>query len=239
MPDDLGPGDVVVVLDVIRATTTLTQALASGAVGVVPVESIEQARQVAAERGALLAGERGGHPPEGFDLGNSPRQMTPDLVGGRELVLTTTNGTRALHRCLSAGHVLTGALVNAEATARRVAQLAPERTILVCSGSRGEITADDVVGAGCLVGNLTLLTGAQPGDGARVAAAMFDAWRHDLPGLLRRSRSGRRLLGEGLGGDLPVCARVDSLPFAVALDAAGVLRKLEADGSASSPCSNA
>ena len=228
VPDDLSAADVAIVFDVIRATTTVAAALASGALGVRPVADIDAARALAAERGLLLAGERGGHPPPGFDLGNSPREMTAAAVGGREVVLTTTNGTRALQRCGPAGRVFAGALVNAEATARAVAALGPERVLLVCAGSRGEVAADDVVGAGCVVGNLALLTAAEPGDGARVAAALFDTWRHDLPGLLRRSRSGRRLLDEGLGDDLPVCARVDSLPFAVGLDDGGLLRKLDA-----------
>jgi len=226
VPEDLGPDDVAVVIDVVRASTTVAFALQAGAEGVLPVADEDGARAAAAARGALLAGERGGHAPPGFDLGNSPRQMTADAVAGRELVLTTTNGTLALARCAGAGVLLTGALVNAEATARAAAARARGRVLLVCAGSRRRLAADDVAAAGCLVGNLALLAAAEPSDGARVAAALFDTWRHDLLGLLRRSRSGRHVIEQGLEDDLPLCARVDTLPLAVGLDASGVLRKL-------------
>lgn len=226
VPDDLSARDVAVVIDVVRATTTLVAALDAGALGVRPVGDLGEARALAAEHGVLLAGERQGHPPPGFHLGNSPREMTSDVVGGRELVLTTTNGTQAVVRCRGAGTILAGALVNAEATARAALAAEPERVLLVCAGSRGEVAADDVAAAGCLVGNLALLAGAEPGDGARIAAALFDAWRHDLLGLLRRSRSGQHVIEEGLEPDLAVCARVDALPLAVGLDGGGVLRKL-------------
>ena len=76
---------------------------------------------------------------------------------------------------------------------------------------------DDVAAAGCLAGSLALMAGAEPDDGARTAVAVFDAWRHDLPGLLRRSISGRRLAAVGLEADLEFCARVDTVPLVAAL----------------------
>ena len=225
-PADLGPGDAAVVLDVVRATSTIAHALAAGATAVHPLADVEQARAFAAERGALLAGERGGLPPVGFDLGNSPREMTAEAVGQRELVLTTTNGTAAVQRCRSAGLVLAGSLVNSEATARALAERQVERVVLVCAGSGGEVAADDVAGAGCLMGSLALLAAAEPDDAARIAAAFFDTWRHDLVGLLARSLSGRKLAAVGLADDLPVCARVDAVDIAVGLDTAGAFAKL-------------
>ncbi len=228
VPGDLGDGTAVVVLDVVRATTVLVTALAAGARGVTTVGGVDEARALAARTGALLVGERGGLPPEGFDLGNSPCDFTASVCEGRDVVLTTTNGTRAVERCAAAGRVLAGALVNAEATARALVDGGAEDVLLVCAGSGGRVAADDVAAAGCLAGSLALLGGAEPGDGARVAAALFDAWKHDLRGLLRRSLSGRKLSDVGLGTDLDDCARVDAVPTAAERGDDGVFREVTA-----------
>jgi len=217
---------VVVVVDVIRATTVLCVALASGATGVRTVGSVEEARRLAAAEGALLVGERGGLPPPGFDLGNSPADFTPAVCAGRSIVLTTTNGTAAVERCAGAGRMLAACLLNVEATARSIAAGPQRRVLVVCAGSGGEVALDDVVAAGCLVGNLSLLAAAVPGDAARVAAACFDTWKHDLHGMLRRSRSGRNLAAVGLLSDLEACAHVDSLPLVAERDALSVFRRV-------------
>lgn len=224
VPADLGGHVSTVVIDVIRATTTVVSALAAGCEGVTPVAGVGEARALASTTGALLAGERGGLPPQGFDLGNSPGDFTSERCAGRPVVLTTTNGTQAVRRCLAGQAVWAAAFVNAEATARALVDSGADEVLLVCAGSGGEMAADDVAAAGCIAGSLALLGAASPGDGARVAAALFDAWKHDLKGLLRRSLSGRKLVDVGLGADLDHCARVDSQPLAVRLDDAGAFR---------------
>ena len=224
VPADLGGEVSAVVIDVVRATTTVVAALAAGCDGVTPVGDVNEARALASATGALLAGERGGLPLEGFDLGNSPGDFTRERCASRPLVLTTTNGTQAVRRCLGGRAVWAASFVNAEATARALVDSGAKDVLLVCAGSGGEMAADDVAAAGCIAGSLALLGAASPGDGARVAAALFDAWKHDLKGLLRRSLSGRKLAGVGLGADLDQCARVDAQPLAVRLDEAGALR---------------
>lgn len=224
VPAPLGAGVNAVVIDVLRATTTVVSALAAGCDGVTPVGDVEQARALAGAGGALLAGERGGLPPDGFDLGNSPADFTAERCAGRPVVLTTTNGTRAVHRCLAGKALWAAAFVNAEATARALVESGAEDVLLVCAGSGGELAADDVAAAGCVAGSLALLGAATPGDGARVAAALFDTWKHDLRGLLRRSLSGRKLSAVDLAADIDDCARVDTLPLAVRLDPAGCFR---------------
>jgi len=204
--------DVAVVVDVIRATTSAAHAMAAGCRELLALAGLEQARQAAAARGALLAGERGALRPEGFDLGNSPAAFTRERCAGRPLVLCTTNGTRAIAALPDGVPVLLGALVNAEAVVRRLEALAPARVLVVCAGTGGAVAADDVAGAGCLVGNLLLRAGAEPLDGARVALGTFDAWRHDLLGLLRRSAAGRKLARVDLLDDLDACVRVDAVP---------------------------
>src|SRR5438874_11853400 len=107
-------GKTVVVIDVLRATTTIITALANGATQVIPCLEIDEARKAAADFGspAILGGERGGRPIAGFDLGNSPAEYSREQVAGKTVVFTTTNGTRALLRCKAARRVLLGAFIS-------------------------------------------------------------------------------------------------------------------------------
>ena len=215
----------VVVLDVLRASSTIVSALAAGAAGVLPLGSVEEAAARARVTGALLGGEREGLAPPGFDLGNSPREYDAARCAGRLVVLSTTNGTQAVLAARGSRRVLAGCLLNVESTARALAAGGARDVLLLCAGSRGEVAADDVAAAGCLAGHLLLLAAAQPTDAARVALGLFDAWKHDLPGLLGRSISGRRLAGIGLSRDIDDCAHVDTLKLVAELDREGVFRK--------------
>jgi 2-phosphosulfolactate phosphatase len=217
-----------VVIDVLRASSTIATALAAGADGVRPEAELEAAAGRARALGALLGGEREGLPPPGFDLGNSPASYDRAACAGRPVVLCTTNGTRAVDAVRGAACLMTGSLLNAEATAAALTAAGAQRVLLVCAGSRGRVSAEDTAAAGCIAGSLALQAGAEFGDGARLAIALFDAWRHDLPGLLRRSEAGLRLAAIGLAADVEHCARVDSVPRAVVLDAQGVFRGLPA-----------
>ncbi len=215
----------VVVIDVLRATTTIAAALVSGADGVRPEGSLEAALAAARSSGALLGGEREGLPPPGFDLGNSPSSYTPERCRGRSVVLSTTNGTQAALAAIGCRSLRAGSLANAEATCRALLADGAERVLLMCSGTRGRVAADDTAAAGCMAGSLLLLAAAELTDSGRLAIALFDAWKHDLPGLLRRCESGQRLLRIDHAHDIADCARVDSVPFAARLDAAGVFRR--------------
>ena len=217
-------GTDVVVLDVLRATSTIATALAHGATGIEPSEEVEAARARAGELSALLGGERDALPPPGFDLGNSPAAYTAAACGGRMIVLTTTNGTRAVAAVRGARRVLAGSLLNAEATARALVAGGAQEVLLVCAGRGGRVSADDVAGAGCLAGSLALLAAAEPSDAARVALALFDTWKHDLVGLFRRTDAGRNLERLGLASDLRDCSRVDALGVVAELDPGGVFR---------------
>lgn len=228
----LAPADVsglhVVVIDVLRASSTIVTALAAGADGVAPEADLDAAAARARAGGALLGGEREGLPPPGFDLGNSPADYDAAACAGRPVVLCTTNGTRAVQAVRGAARVMAGALLNAEATAAALACSGARDVLLVCAGSRGRVSAEDTAAAGCIAGSLALQAAAEFSDAGRVAIAHFDAWRHDLPGLLRRSEAGRRLAAIGLGADVGDCARVDTLPRVVELDGGGVFREVPA-----------
>ena len=143
-------GSVAVVVDVLRATTVMVHALASGCAAVIPCGEIEEARRIAADLpagSALLAGERHGLPIEGFDLGNSPGEFTPEVCRGKTLVMTTTNGTRAILASLDAERVLVAAFSNFGMTVQWLH--AEDRDIhIVCAGTEGEISFEDALLAG-------------------------------------------------------------------------------------------
>src|SRR4051794_28930894 len=202
--------DVVIVIDCIRATTTIARALAAGYEQVVCVPSLAQARRVAAGiPGAVLGGERRGVAPPGFDLGNSPREY--DVPRGRVVVLTTTNGTRAILRAAREGrHVLVGSLPVLEAVSRAALELAGEGAIgLLCAGSVGRAALDDVAVAGRFVERLLALDGArEPTDAALAALAVRRAYP-DLADALAASHSARSLRAVGHEADVADCARED------------------------------
>jgi 2-phosphosulfolactate phosphatase len=206
---------VCVVIDVIRATTTIAAALAAGATGIRPVASVAEAEALkSANSSRLLAGERHGLPLPGFDLGNSPRAVTPETVGGRELILTTTNGTQALAACAGARAVVTCAFVNLNATAEKLRALGPP-WIILCAGFEGEFGLDDAVVAGSLAEAL----------GEESAfRSLYHSVRHDLAATLLGSQAGQELLKIGLQDDVPLCATVDSLAVVPTLDPTGLLR---------------
>lgn len=224
-------GGAVVVIDVLRATTTIIHAIAAGARAVIPCLEIDEARRVAAgfpPGEALLGGERGGVRIEGFDLGNSPEEYNRATVGGKTVVMTTTNGTRAMMLCRQAKRVLVGAFVNASSVARALVQ--EEQVHLLCAGTEGEITREDVLFAGrvadCL---LRELPGSKPeqNDPCRIARECYqnvlsadgidlsagaDSRFEEIAALtqeLRHSQGGRNLIDVGLEHDIGVAAQVD------------------------------
>jgi 2-phosphosulfolactate phosphatase len=219
-------GGIAVVIDVLRASTTIVTALAHGATRVQPVLTVEGARAEAAARGAVLGGERGGLKIDGFDLGNSPREYSCDRVGGRSVVITTTNGTAAVHACTGAIEVLIGAIVNRSAVAAAAHALAVEHggcdIHLVCAGTEGAVTEEDLLAAGAI------LDAAVQSDGCdedsldatgREALASFRASVAAGPtaaaAIAREFASsigGRNLIDLGMDADLPIAAAIDSLP---------------------------
>jgi 2-phosphosulfolactate phosphatase len=207
-----------VLVDVLRSGTTVATAIHNGARAVVPAASTEEAIRIAqsiGRRDVLLCGERGGEPIEGFDLGNSPSEFTPDVVSDRTLVMSTTNGTHTLVALSAAGSVYVGALVNLRALAERLADVDGD-PVVVCAGRRGRVSVEDALCAGLLV-DATIkqarrrkLARPQLGDGAIAARALASELPPDVR-FLRRTTAGRSLRDIGQGEDIKFCARVDSL----------------------------
>ncbi|NCX98071.1 MAG: 2-phosphosulfolactate phosphatase [Planctomycetia bacterium] len=229
MPPGATAGGIAVVIDVLRASTTIVTALAHGAALVLPRRSLEEARAAAAARpGAVLGGERGGVRIEGFELGNSPAEYTADRVAGRPVVITTTNGTAALAACHEAVEVLVGAIVNRTAVTATARRLAAERGCdaihLVCAGTDGHVTGEDVLAAGAI---LDAAGGDAQLDEAAAAArerfrALAAAGRGGLEGRIatafRTCLGGENLIALGMESDLPLAAAIDSLALVPRLD---------------------
>lgn len=195
----------VVVVDALRATTTICALLGHGARAVIAADSEERARQLAAERGALLAGEVGGLPPPGFDLGNSPAAVDRAAVGGRDVVLFTTNGTKALCAASAAGSAIAAAAVNVSAAASWLSHA--EDVLIACAGEAGGtvFALEDFAVAAHLI---QLLSRGHPAarldDAARLALAVLEPLR-----LLREARHARDLEALGLAADIAFAGQAD------------------------------
>ena len=208
-------GKTVVVTDILRATTTITFAMANGATVITPVLTPADAFRLAADQpNTLIGGERGGMKVDGFDLGNSPREYIQAIVSDRQVVLTTTNGTRTLQACRAAERVLVGSFLNLRATVDRLAQVEGE-LVLACSGREGGFCTEDTVFAGACVAALGKV---QLTDAAETAKILYQTHSEDLLGMLRNCYHGQSLANIGLGEDLEFCAQmnlVDVVPHLV------------------------
>jgi 2-phosphosulfolactate phosphatase len=219
LPRDLKPADVtdrtVVVFDVLRATTTITAALAAGVREIRVFHTIDAARDAAASAPAkpILCGEINCLPPPGFDMGNSPRQWDSSIHKGSTVYLATTNGSRAIvsasvHRPV---HLLVAAVVNARAAAAAIRKIGLDVTLL-CSGTNGAYSMEDILGAGAVLdalaegGSLEL-----SGDGAQIAKCLFSACRDQLPKVFRSAGGGLNLIRANLEADIDFCAGLNRL----------------------------
>lgn len=214
-------GAVAVVIDILRATTTIIHALAAGVESIVPCGEVELARNLAAERPlgtTLLGGERRGERIPGFNLDNSPLKYTSEVLAGKTLVFTTTNGTRSLAHCLAASRILVAAFVNRQATID--ALLRDGRPVhLVCAGTDGSITTEDVLFAGSIASALYQAQGGRDraDDETQMALALWDSVENQTSSIrqiLRDSLGGRNLLDLGFDADIDRSAECDRFDFA-------------------------
>ncbi len=227
-------GGTVVVIDVLRSTTTIVHALAAGAREVIPCAEVEEARKIAAQIPAdqvVLGGERGGLAVKGFDLGNSPQDYTVDRLRGKTLVITTTNGTRAMAHAQTASRIFLGAFVNVSALCEQL-QGHPAIHVL-CAGTDGQSSEDDILMAGMLVDRLQRREGLGYMLNAQALTAQ-EMWLHEfalplalgaetleaerLAEALRDTPGGRNLAALGLDADILAAARIDRFAIVPELD---------------------
>jgi 2-phosphosulfolactate phosphatase len=228
-------GGLAVVVDVLRASTTMIHALAAGCTAVRPCAEVEEARTLAGTMRVgrvLLGGERGGLPLPGFDRGNSPREYTAKVCRGNTLVLTTTNGTRALLRAAAAERVLVAGFVNYSALCEQL-RLDLRPLHIVCAGTEGEVTLEDTLLAGALVDFVCQVGEVRLNDSARLAWDCFENHGRVLLGALQLSQGGANLRQLGYDEDIRAAAQVDQFhlvpelrrdPLRVEVGAVGIVR---------------
>ncbi|MCC6477398.1 2-phosphosulfolactate phosphatase [bacterium] len=202
-----------VVVDVLRASSTIITALENGAREVVPVATPAEAAELASKAGranTLLGGEREGKMIEGFDLGNSPLEYASDKVSGRSIIFASTNGAPAIVRSKQAEDAIIASFNNHSAAVRFLRSAGRDVSI-VCSGRYGKFSLEDFVYAGKLVEGLNGNGGGEvSNDGSLAALELFHRYRSQLPELVRSCLHGRYLAQIGFDSDLNYCARVDS-----------------------------
>jgi len=248
-----------VVFDVLRATSTFVTALHHGAKAIVPVSEISEALAIRQKQpDVLLGGERDGVRIRtdqtgggDFDLGNSPREYTPEKVRGKTIVSTTTNGTRALRACTGAQTVLAASFLNLTATAQFIRQLQPAQILLVCAGTRENIATEDMLAAGAL-GEMLIGWGETTGEPKREqkysgsrgrsphqkgiyefsdsVETALSAWRKAKSNLLEvvsEAENARRLLAiPELRDDVAFCLQQDKYPLVAQMEDGAVIRML-------------
>ena len=222
--------ECAVVIDVLRATTTIATALNAGAEAVQVFSDIDKLKEVSncwLPEKCLRAGEREGAQIKGFDLGNSPLVCTSEMVRDKRLFLTTTNGTRALQRVENSTTVVTAAMVNRQATVRYLLGTQPESIGLVGAGWQGGYSIEDTVCAGAIAQALLLANVITIGNDEVIAAiTLYNQWQENLLELFRKASHGQRLLGLNCEEDLIYCAEADILEVLPIQKKPGVLVKL-------------
>ena len=220
-PDLALGGKAALVVDVLRATSMVVAAFGAGCARVIPVKDAGEARERARAllpEPVLLAGERGGDRIEGFDLGNSPLDCTPESVGGRTLLLTTTNGTAAMLKASQAGAAAVAALTNVGAAARWAVSAGRDVTVL-CAGEKGGFSLEDAVCAGLLADGIArAVAGAALSDAAQAARCLGVLYGPHLDRLRTDSGWARHLEAQARAADLDCCLRLDTSKVVPVLD---------------------
>jgi 2-phosphosulfolactate phosphatase len=218
------PESQVVILDVLRATSTVTTALFNGAREVRLFDSLDGVRgaKKGVEGPVVMAGETKCLKPGDFDLGNSPREFVTEKVGGATVLLATTNGTRAAVRARTARRMFAASLLNTTATAQALAgNVDVGHTLLVCAGTDGKLALEDAIGAGAILFSLlghTYRADLPFTDNAWLAYQAFSAVRPRLGAGLRLGQGAINVIEAGLEEDIDHCARIDAMPIVAGID---------------------
>ena len=223
--------DVAVVIDVLRATTTISWALKNGADSIQVFADLNLLKESAKEWHAnerLMLGERGGKKIEGFDLGNSPLSVTKKVVNGKRLFMSTTNGTKSLQKVQHAKHLFAMCLPNREAVAQKIISLKSENVLILGSGWEGSYSLEDSLAAGALASYLVLncdLDVNIVNDELQAALALWNLWKDDILKCLKTATHGKRLTSLGnYEMDFKCCSELDCLDIVPAQFEKGVIR---------------
>lgn len=213
---------IVVIIDIFRATTSICYGIDNGAEAIIPVSQVEEClayQEIHPEY--LLAAERNGEVVDGFDFGNSPFSYTKEKVNGKTIVLTTTNGTHALHLSRSAKKVVIGSFLNLTAVCDWLKDQ-HEDVLLVCSGWKNNFNLEDTLFAGAITDQLK--NDFRVDDAAIAANDLFQIAKADLPGYLAKTSHSERLKKLGIEADIAFCLNVDMTTAIPVLDGERLVR---------------
>ena len=199
---------VAVVIDIFRATSSMCYGLANGANAIIPVAEIEECLAYQG-KGYLLAAERNGEVVEGFDFGNSPFSYTSDKVAGKTIVLTTTNGTKAIQQCSGAKAVVIGSFLNITALSNWLKKQ-DHHILLVCAGWKNHFNLEDTVFAGAVVSRIKT-SESELDDAAHAAESLYLQARNNLAGFLSRASHGKRMQRLNITRDIDFCLQEDNV----------------------------
>ena len=220
-PEDVR-GAVCVVIDVLRASTTIITALANGCPAVYPAETPELAREIARKRGCLLGGERDNRRIEGFDFGNSPLEYAPDKIKGRPIAFTTTNGTRAIRACAASDTLVVASFINGPASAGLLSKVKKD-IFIICAGSRSEPSLEDTVCGGMLLEALDRPASAD----VERAISLWKTHRGNLVAMMKVvSEHGRDLVADGFEADIDYAAEVGRLDVVTIRESDMIVRRM-------------
>ena len=202
---------IVVIIDVLRATSTIATALYNGAKAVIPVDSVPKCIEIGRKIECITAGERDGMIAEGLQYGNSPFEYPTEFIGGKTLVLTTTNGTKLLHMALErgAGEVITGSFPNISSVCNYLAE-SKQQVILGCAAWKDRVNIEDMLFAGAVISRIKEHFTINC-DSTRIAETLYQAARSDLYEFMKTNEAShfRRLSGFGLEKDIRYCLTPD------------------------------
>jgi len=209
-------GRTVIAIDVLRSSTSTCAALQAGARGVIPVPGPGEAGELWAKLGsemAVLAGERDNVRIDNFKLGNSPAEFTAETVGGKFIIMTTTNGTAVYRDAVGAELVICAALVNMSRVAKRTAAAAGD-PVIVCAGQKGGFSIEDTICAGMLIHELatTYKIDMTLNDAGSLALLLYRSNKTALQRTIEQGEHGRRLTELGFGADVTMASEVDLMP---------------------------
>jgi len=204
-------GDVIIVIDVLRCTSSIVTALVNGAASIIPVESVGQARAMKAKQSNyVLAGERGGLPPRGFNLGNSPRDFSTERIRGKDIIITTTSGTQAIKNVSWAKTVLIGSFLNLASVAAQASKIASgdgKSLTIALSGKKGTFSLEDFLCAGAIISRIQ--SSPRLSDAASASLLAFKAADENLEEAVLMGNHARELVDLGLEEDVIICSQKD------------------------------
>lgn len=205
----------VIIVDMLRATSVIVTALKNGCREVIPVVDIEEAKSIVKDnRGNyVLGGERNAVKIEGFDFSNSPLEYREDIAKDKILVMTTTNGTKAINKAVSARNMLIGALINAKSVAKRAAELNND-VVIINAGTYGEFSIDDFICSGYIIERIIKLANVKLSDIAVTAHYIYEE-NKDILSFIKKAKHYNTLMKLGLEKDLEYCCQkdiIDSVP---------------------------